>query len=170
MNDSSGRKRCSKTRIQRAARSSRTRYLANALSRMTHCEPVCKRVVLSFRKSNDAEGTLSMANYGKDTNKGQFFITTKPTPHLDGKHVVFGRVTAGMDVVRAVEKVGSRQGTPRKKVVIEECGLEAHMDRVVDEDVLDHELGDEGERKEAELMHAVDLAHAELVAAREGES
>ena len=115
----------------------------------------------NFVLKHDTEGTLSMANYGKDTNKGQFFITTKPTPHLDGKHVVFGRVTAGMDVVRAVEKVGSRQGTPREKVVIEECGLEARMDRVVDEDVLDHELGDEGERKEAELMHAVDLAHDE---------
>ena len=79
----------------------------------------------NFVLKHDTEGTLSMANYGKDTNKGQFFITTKPTPHLDGKHVVFGRVTAGMDVVRAVEKVGSRQGTPREKVVIEECGLEA---------------------------------------------
>ena len=66
-----------------------------------------------------------------------------------------------MDVVRAVEKV-TRTRHAAREVVIEECGLEAHMDRVVDEDVLDHELGDEGERKEAELMHAVDLAHAEL--------
>jgi cyclophilin family peptidyl-prolyl cis-trans isomerase len=65
---------------------------------------------------------LSMANAGKNTNGSQFFLTTANTPHLDGKHVVFGRVRKGKAVVDAMEKLGSRTGAPSKNVQIARCG------------------------------------------------
>merc|ERR1712137_565891 len=74
----------------------------------------------NFKLKHRRGGLLSMANAGKDTNGSQFFITTVATPHLDGRHVVFGTVLEGMKVARAVEAL---DGTPPKKpCVIESCG------------------------------------------------
>ena len=66
-----------------------------------------------------------MANAGPNTNGSQFFITTVKTPHLDGKHVVFGRVLSGESVVRQIEACGSRSGEPDTEVTIVDCGMVA---------------------------------------------
>merc|ERR1719499_501238 len=76
----------------------------------------------NFQLKHTGPGILSMANAGQNTNGSQFFLCTVQTNWLDGKHVVFGSVTAGMDVVRTIEGYGSGQGRTSAKITITESG------------------------------------------------
>ena len=90
----------------------------------------------SFDYKHETPFLLSMANRGKNTNGSQFFITTKATPHLDGVHVVFGRVISGQDVVTTVENAEvDKKARPIESIVIEDCGqLELEDDDSSDEE------------------------------------
>ncbi|KAM9347457.1 E3 SUMO-protein ligase RanBP2 [Symphorus nematophorus] len=76
----------------------------------------------NFDVRHTGPGILSMANRGRDTNNSQFFITLKKAEHLDFKHVVFGWVRDGMDVVQQMGELGTKAGPPTKKLVITDCG------------------------------------------------
>ena len=77
----------------------------------------------NFDLKHEKPMLLSMANSGKDTNGSQFFITFDKTPWLDGRHVVFGEVLEGQDVVKSLEKIGSQSGSTSKKAFISDSGV-----------------------------------------------
>ncbi|MGW3185621.1 peptidylprolyl isomerase [Kitasatospora sp. NPDC001119] len=79
----------------------------------------------NFKMKHDRPGLLSMANAGRNTNGSQFFITTIVTDWLDGKHVVFGEVVEGMDLVKKIEGLGSQSGRTSAKITIAKSGVVA---------------------------------------------
>jgi peptidyl-prolyl isomerase D len=102
----------------------------------------------NFKMKHTEPGLLSMANAGPGTNGSQFFVTTVATPHLDGKHVVFGRVESGMEIIRDIENLDVAPGDnkPLVPVVIQECGeLKGGMNDSDDEDLPDGDEDDEGD-------------------------
>jgi len=76
----------------------------------------------NFKLKHTGPGTLSMANAGPNTNGSQFFICFVKTQWLDGKHVVFGKVSKGLELLKELEAVGSDSGKTAKPVVITDCG------------------------------------------------
>jgi peptidylprolyl isomerase len=76
----------------------------------------------NFSVPHDDRGIVSMANNGRNTNGGQFFITFTKSPWLNGKNVAFGKVVEGLEFLEAIESVGSQSGTPRHTVKIVSCG------------------------------------------------
>jgi len=76
----------------------------------------------NFSLKHTGPGILSMANAGPNTNGSQFFLCTAKTSWLDGKHVVFGSVVEGMEVVKKVESFGSQSGKTSAKIIVGDCG------------------------------------------------
>jgi peptidylprolyl isomerase len=76
----------------------------------------------NFQLKHDRPGLLSMANAGPNTNGSQFFLTFVPCPWLDGKHVVFGEVVEGLEILEKLEANGSQSGKTKVAIAISDCG------------------------------------------------
>lgn len=76
----------------------------------------------SYVVKHDQPGIVSMANSGRDSNGGQFFITLVRAPWLDGRHVAFGKVIEGMEIVDLIQAAGTSTGVPRQQILIADCG------------------------------------------------
>uniref|UniRef100_A0A383VC15 peptidylprolyl isomerase n=1 Tax=Tetradesmus obliquus TaxID=3088 RepID=A0A383VC15_TETOB len=90
----------------------------------------------NFKLRHDNRGAVAMANAGPNTNSSQFYITFAPTPHLDGKHVVFGQVEAGWSTLMMMESAGSDSGSPTSPVTLVDCrmmGLDEDVEAAVQE-------------------------------------
>ncbi|KAI9281702.1 cyclophilin-like domain-containing protein [Umbelopsis sp. AD052] len=105
----------------------------------------------NFKRKHTTHGLLSMANRGPNTQSSQFFITTRPTPHLDGKHVVFGRVVSGFEVVEAMENQPVDQNNrPLQLVMIANCGelvLQLPPSKEIEDASASEDSGDDKDRK-----------------------
>ncbi|KAL7672215.1 hypothetical protein ACOME3_007109 [Neoechinorhynchus agilis] len=77
----------------------------------------------NFDLKHTRAGFVSMANSGPNSNNSQFFITLDACDWLDGRHVVFGEIIDGMKVVKRIEMCGTKNGTPKKNVIISSCGI-----------------------------------------------
>eukprot|EP00878_Enallax_costatus_P014016 GHUV01014658.1.p2 GENE.GHUV01014658.1~~GHUV01014658.1.p2 ORF type:complete len:206 (+),score=51.36 GHUV01014658.1:381-998(+) len=109
----------------------------------------------NFKLKHDTRGVLAMANAGPNTNNSQFYITFTPTPHLDGKHVVFGKVEAGWSTLMLMEGAGTDSGATTKDVIITDCRL---MDLTEDPEATVEELAAEQREKQLaeEFMNELD--------------
>ncbi|KFA77235.1 hypothetical protein S40288_01249 [Stachybotrys chartarum IBT 40288] len=111
----------------------------------------------AFLVKHEKPFLLSMANAGPNTNGSQFFITTVPTPHLDGKHVVFGEVLTGKSVVRQIENIRTQAGDkPVHDVVIADCGELAGDEALAAENKQPDEFGDQYEDFPEDVVEPLD--------------